>query len=425
MNAVDRNHSQKAKKRQRGSVYLMVLAVGAVVLVVGLAGIALARVRLVGAHDQQALMEARLLADSAIAHAVGIMNAPDTKDTWRQNYVHDQATSPVLLDTGQMSFRLADDDRDLADDPTDPVWIEGIGRAGQAVWFERARARVYGGPPLACLRTAIHTCGDMEIKGGKQLTAYGAPASTDGNLKVDGSLTGDAEAVTLSGGGSIDGTLTTGVALKGAPWRSIFDDYAARATAIPYDGHLDEVVLGPGVNEYGGAINPDGLYYLDTDGHDIEIKNTRLYGTLVIDAVNKKVIIKEWDHLSPYRSDYPVLIIKGNLESDQKTGLLMEATGHNYNPPGAPYQGHTDSDQLDSYPCEVHGLVHVMGTVKFKGNDTFRGAIACEGKVTVESASTIVHDPNLILNPPIGYTADPNHSNMILAPHTLSRLSAD
>lgn len=76
----------------------------------------------------------------------------------------------------------------------------------------------------------------------------------------------------------------------------------------------------------------------------------------------------------------------------------------NYNPPGAPYQGQSDSDMMDEYPNEVEGLVHVTGFLKLSNTALVRGAIICEGSVECASKNTVIHNPSLYTIPPEGYT---------------------
>ena len=116
-------------------------------------------------------------------------------------------------------------------------------------------------------------------------------------------------------------------------------------------GNIDKRLLAPGVNDYAGGLNAEGVYYIDTAGNDITIEFSRIHGTLVIDAgTNNKVIIQEECFIQPYRDDFPALIIRAmevdlKLRSNSGVSTLKEdATGHNFNPTGAPYLGQTDSD---------------------------------------------------------------------------------
>jgi hypothetical protein len=391
-------------------------------MVISLAAIHLARVRLRQVRRDGETREARLLAQSAVEQAVSVMN--NYAGNWREDFDGDQETSPMAFGAGQMSFMLVDADGDLADDPTDPLWIHGIGRVGDAVWVERAKARVDQGLPLEFLRTAIHSRGKIEIPSGKALSVVGAPASTDSDLRNDSILEGDVEALGLSGSGPVTGKVTVPSEKKGIPPRSLIDDYIARATVLPYEGHLDKVVLAPGVNEYGGGLNQDGVYYLDTDSHDLELKDTRVHGTLILRLGPKRVTAKTCV-VEAYREDFPALIVIGELRGEIKETWLDESSaGHNFNPSGAPFEGATDTDKLDSYRTGIYGLVHVIGDAELLQTGESKGVFVVDGPVKISNSVKLVHDPELMFNPPLGYTDDPNSTAMIIRSGSWSRQPA-
>jgi len=308
-----------------------------------------------------------------------------------------------------MSFILTDDDGDLTDDATDPLWIDGIGQVRDAVWVERARARIDGGLPLEFLRTALHCRKSLVVPGGTKVTAVGAPVSTDKDLTLNGTVTGDAEAVSTSGTGSVTGSLTVPVTEKGMPARTLFDHYVARATTLTNSGDMNRIVLGPGVNEYDGSgVNADGIYYINTGGSNLTIDGMRLYGTLVVDVGVSTLTISPC-LMHPYREDFPVLIVKGAVSIVINIPQLDEsAKSRNFNPTGAPYQGVSDADMTDTYPCGLFGLVHIIGDVALTDCGASKGVFVVDGQVTLAGqGSKIIHDPGLMLNPPLGYTDDP------------------
>jgi hypothetical protein len=265
----------------------------------------------------------------------------------------------------------------------------------------------------------------LEFKAGHSPTISGAPACTDGELILDGNPIGSAEAVSLTGNGGLSGTLTMPVDPKGTPHPGLFDSYAVRATSIPYSTNAVKMVLAPGRNDYGGGLHSDGLYYLDTLNNDISMQDMRLYGTLLVDAGSKTVTVKGSCLLETFREDYPVLIVRGDLNLELEPVPLDEATlSANLNPPGAPYQGRTDGDQSDVYPSRIQGLVHATGTISIRKNGTYRGAIVSESTVVVDDDPTIVYDPNLMFDPPLGYTDDPNSLAMIVSRGQWNRAAA-
>jgi hypothetical protein len=413
------------RRPRRGTLYVAVLGVSMIVAICGLCGIQIARLKLKAVRGAMDSQRARILALSAVDHAASIM---DHDGNWRATYANDVETSSWSLGGDAFVWKLVDDDGDLSDDPSDPVWVYGIGRVGNAEWIQRARARVDAGLPLEFLRTALHCSRLLEVKGGDNLRAVGAPVSTDATLDNDGTIDGDAEALILTGSGAISGTVVVPAERKGVPPPTLFDDYVARATELLYSGKMEKVVLGPGVNEYGGGLNEDGIYYLNAVGDNVELKKVRIYGTLLIDVgPDKKVTIEDECFLRSYRDDFPALIIRAKtveikMKSEEGAKRLDESdAGHNYNPSGATYLGEIDADQADSYPSEIQGLVHVIGDVVIKEEVLVRGCMVVQGEVKVEKSCVFIHDPSLMFNPPRGYTSEPDNTGMIIEPQSWSR----
>jgi hypothetical protein len=111
--------------------------------------------------------------------------------------------------------------------------------------------------------------------------------------------------------------------------------------------------------------------------------------------------------MHPYRADYPVLIVRGNLDVDIQSDdydLYELSTGKNFNPPAVPYEGQSDWDTWDVYPNEIRGLIHVVGSTGFDQTAHIEGTLLCKGTVTVRKSAQITHDPGLAANPPQGYT---------------------
>ncbi|MGM0489747.1 MAG: hypothetical protein ACQESR_23685 [Planctomycetota bacterium] len=429
LNARPNDRTCHAALRRRGSVYVAVLGVTMIAAMCALLGMRIARQQLKATGQHKDHERAKILAHSAAEQAVAIMNnhSWDVGD-WRANFTSGVETPPITFGGGEMSFKLIDEDGELADDPSDPVWIHGIGRVGDAVYVARARARIDAGLPLEFLRAAVHCGRTLSVKTGVSLAVTGAAASTDAEVINEGTIDGSVEAVSLSGSGTVTGTATVPAERKGMPWVNTFSDYVARATQLPYNGDIDTVVMAPGVNEYGGGLNADGVYYIDTGGNDIDVRNSRIHGTLLIDAgPNNEVVIEDQCLIHPYRDDFPSLIIRANnveLELKTKDGvrLLREPPNHhNFNPPGAPYQGHSDSDTVDQYPSGIRGLAHLIADVTIEERILVRGCVVVEGDLEVQKKGEFIHDPHLMLNPPRGYTDRPDSTDMIIEARSWAR----
>jgi hypothetical protein len=221
------------------------------------------------------------------------------------------------------------------------------------------------------------------------------------------------EALTASTPGNVNGTLALGVPSKAFPASTVPEMYASLGTAIIPGNTIDKRVLAPGYNPW-GATNADGVYVVRTTS-DLTIKNTRICGTLVVICPGHKVTLDGRVLLQPARSDFPALIVNGNLAlnySSTSTTLSESDQSTNYNPAGAPYLGVADSDTADQYPSEIQGLVHVTGTLDFSKDSLVRGVVICESAASSDAvechdSAEIVYDSRLYLNSdyiPQGYT---------------------
>ncbi len=120
-------------------------------------------------------------------------------------------------------------------------------------------------------------------------------------------------------------------------------------------------------------------------------------------------------------------MVRGNVNWFFSTPSLAENYPHNHNlnPVGAPYHGVTDSDQSDSYPPGIMGLVHVIGNLTLVNTGLSKGVLVVDGTVKIGGALTkLTHDPELMFNPPLGYTDDPNSTAMIIRGGSWSRQPA-
>ena len=168
-------------------------------------------------------------------------------------------------------------------------------------------------------------------------------------------------------------------------------------------------MLGPGYNPW-GTPNADGVYVIQSSS-DITLHNVRVYGTLVVMNPGHKTILDNTVLLQAYRSDYPALICTGDcvMQFTSPNVTMSEATnGVNYNPPGAPYNGITDSDMTDTYPSEIDGLVHICGMLTVSQPCLIRGAVIVGStnsnafQVTA-SQMQVIYNPSLYTSPPQYY----------------------
>ena len=222
----------------------------------------------------------------------------------------------------------------------------------------------------------------------------------------NGTIDGDVEARSIGRQGTVTGTLTVPGPLKSMPAANVFTIYADKATPIPYSSTMENLVLGPGCNPF-GAPDPNGLYVINTGGHNLTLRNCRVCGTLVVLAGGLNVTIADSVLLQNCRPDSPTLLVDGYVmmgPTSATTELSEAACGVNFNPVGAPYNGVTDSDTTDVYVNEIQGLVHVKGGITLQNTARIVGVLICEGQVTGSGDNTIIYNPALYAIPPEGYT---------------------
>jgi hypothetical protein len=386
-----------------GIIYLHVLVTSLLVAVLGLGSLLAVRLQVRSALLDRESAQARSCAASAVE--IGLLRIKQDAN-WRTVWPNGVWLQDKSLGGGRFTLEGIDPvDGVLSDSLCEPLVLTGIGARGAA----RHKMQVTLTPvvkPLAALGTCLHASGRITVNGSRRITVVGAPLSTNGQLASSGTIDGSAEVGSVYTAGTITGTLTVPAANKPMPAASLIAAYAAKATKVACSGTIDKVVLGPGCNPW-GSTDPNGLYVLDTGGTAVTIKNTRIYGTLIVKASGQSVILDGAMFCQNYNSQFPVLLVDGNLtiKCTSATTTLSEASNaKNYNPTGAPYGGVCDADTSDTYPNEIRGLIHVSGSLVLQNTARIVGAIVCGGAVTCDGTNTIVRDASLCTCPPDGYT---------------------
>jgi len=371
------------------------------VTVIGLASLFAVRVQRRSAEIVKDCAEARLCARSAVELGLLYVQDPNWRDT-RSNgtWVSNQA-----LGSGSFTLEGIDPtDGVLANSQYNPLVLTGLGTKGIACHKTQVTL-VPVVEALEALNTCLHASGNIFVNAGKQITVVNAPISTNVNLDNLGTIDGNAAAASVTGGGTITGSLTVPAENKPTPYSHVIPDYISKATTIPFTGTINKQILTSTYNPW-GPTNADGVYFIDA-GNDMTIKNTRIHGTLIVRTNGKKLTLDNAVFMQNYRSDYPALIVEGDLVAKYESAVftLSEATlSTNYNPAGAPYEGIWDDDMVDEYPNKIQGLIHVKGSLTLQQTAKITGAVICEGPVSCEDNNLIVHDPNLYACPPEGYT---------------------
>ncbi|MBM4025372.1 MAG: hypothetical protein FJ280_08185, partial [Planctomycetes bacterium] len=266
--------------RCTGSIYLHVLASSLLITILGLGSLAAVRLQMRSTRLARDCAEARACAVSALE--LGLLHVQQNPD-WRTTQPNGVWLADKPLGAGRLTLAGTDPvDGVLSDSAYDPLVLTGTGSRGIA----RHKVQVTLTPvikPLAVLETCLCASGLLRIETDKRLTAVGAPVATNSQLDNRGTLDGRAEAQSLAGTGTFTVTPTVPGPVRPMPPAGVFPDYIRRATAVPYAALIERVVLGPGCNTL-GTPDPNGLYLIDTEGQDLTIRNSRIYGTLIIRA---------------------------------------------------------------------------------------------------------------------------------------------
>ena len=398
-----RSAIRNPQSRRRGSIYLHVLSSSLLITVLGLAALAAVRLQMRSSRLTRDYAEARACAISGVE--LGLLYVKQD-GAWRTTRPNGTWIQEVALGSGRFTLQGIDPkDNVLSNSAYEPLILTGIGTKGLA----RHKAQVTlvaVVKPLDVLNTCLAASGNVQIKAGKRITLVGASLSTNSQLNNDGTIDGSAQAQTINHVGTITGTLTVPAPNRRMPAAPLMAEYISKATAVPFTGTIDKAVLAPGCNPW-GPTDPNGLYCIDTNGSDLIIKNTRIYGTLIVKISGKTLTLDNAVFFQNYRPDFPTLLVDGNvvIKYSSATLALSEVlTLKNYNPVGALFEDVWDIDILDVYPNEIRGLVHVKGNLSLQQSARIVGAVICEGAVTCEEANTITHNAGLYSAPPQGYT---------------------
>lgn len=385
---------------------MAVLGAGMLVTLIGLTALASVRIERATVATSADAEQARLYAQSAVElGAQWVRSDP----LWRGKRTSGEWVTKRAIGDGHFTLEGIDPvDGDFLNRPTDPLILRATAVRGRARQVVEARLEA-SGTPLNVLETALYATAELRVRAGAMLTVAGAPAATAMDLRNEGTINGDAECLTTSGSGTIAGSLRVGALPRSLPASDPFSMYTSLATPISPGSMIDRRVLAPGVNPW-GDLNPDGVYIIHTN-QDLTIRDSRIHGTLIIICPGRTVTIDRNVLFHTARAEYPVLLVQGNLvvRYDSDTELSETALSTNFNPPAAPYEGASNNTTVDRYLSEIRGLVHVRGTLsaaqnkpRIRGMAIVDSALA-SNSVEIHAGLEIVHDPNLLTNPPMGY----------------------
>lgn len=408
------------KKRSGAALYTLVVFNAFLLGMLGLSALAVSRIERRQNQSGIDAIQAKRLANSGIRLAKLSM---DQDKNWRTSFQHNVKASEKFLGRGTIQYLIEDlNDSDLADDAGDNIAITAVGEFGDAVWSEQVHAEPIMGPP-EFLTMSLHAGLDIRVLSTARVRMASAPISTNKELHLDGQLQGSVECLSQIGGGILSGLISSNQSPKSLPNASVFSDYHAKATALSYSGSMNGVVITPAVNTYGGGISSEGIYYINPGNNTLLLEGIRIEGTLLVDG---DVEIRNAAYLKTANQLYPSLIVNGNLaiNLESRTRHLRESDfNHNFNPVGAEYLGSSDTDEVDQYPNQIEGLIHVRGNLTTANSPYIEGCLVCEGTAALDGSLEIQHDSTLYSHPPVGYEELPGPKVQFI-PGTWKRVAA-
>lgn len=203
-----------------------------------------------------------------------------------------------------------------------------------------------------------------------------------------------------------------------------FDDMSIKENgAQPNTYVIHRQLLSSASNPFTGVLNTNGIYKLNCGGATINIRDSRILGTLILSGQNPNSRIEGsicWQpkvYLSTNAStaNLPALLTDSKLTIALSNTDLSEAVANvNFNSSGSPWNGSTDSDRTDSYPSQISGVLFsgddltIAGYTTIVGNVLGKGRLDFQGADPTASNVRISHQPlYYYVNPPHGFRDAP------------------
>ena len=411
-------HATKLSVRRRGTIYVVALGVGLLVAVISLGALAAVRSFARAGDRTNDMTEARSYALSATEVGRRLIAADPN---WRNDYTNGTWITSQPLGAGSFSLKVVNPNGALNNVDDDPINLTGIGTKGSAtqmltvtlvanptalsslgVGFSAAGASSFSSATIQGIST---------ISSGSTLTASGT--------KFNGN---NLEALAIVATGCIGlGSQTILAAARTFPSSSALSYYTSHGTPIAFaslggGNTLQNLLLSPANNPY-GQPDPQGIYVIDCANQAIHVKNMRLVGTLVLLNVPSGSTVEQSINMAPAVANYPTLLVNGTIQFVQTNTPLSESSlAVNFNPPGTPYGGVSNSTMTDSYPSQIVGLSFISGNLSCNGNVVCSGNLVVGGTLSVQGSLSVTYDPTWYHKPPPGFYVQP--PPMIVSPGT-------
>jgi hypothetical protein len=397
---------------RRGTAYVYLLGVSLIVVAAGVAAVEASLSGLASHRLRAAADEARLLAQSGIevaAHRIRSDSAWATKLGAGGTIMTNQAVG-----RGQVTVVVTDPaDNDPASGDFDPILIRSTATVGSAVRIAEVELRRRW-TPLPIIQTAMHGATGVTFNSGTGVAADRAVSSNLGASATGASIYARVEVATSASGEMYGGGLVEGAPLKAMPPADVIAQYAARATSIARTSlsgnNIDRRLLSPWENPYNPSRNPLGIYVVDMGNNDMEVRSSRIFGTLVVRNA-RSVRIREGVVWEPAFPGLPALLVEGPLWIDGNTDTVSESTvGRNLNPPSTPYKGVSNSTTGDVYPSRLEGLFYATGRIRIRQpRPVLLGTFVSGADVVFENTYGVTYDSRVEEYPPPGFRTGPEY----------------
>lgn len=399
--------------QRRGTVYLAVISTAAVVTTLGLTALALVRVQRRADQITVDSMVARSAAMTGLEWATDVV-ASATEWRKRAN-ANSGMLATLAVGRAKVGVSFVDAiDGDLEDSPLDPVEVTAKGvvtgvdtGATQLLRWQLDPVAV----PLTCLGTAV-SAGDVSINNGV-VGGAGLVASNSNIAATGAKVRSRVRAVGSITGGTYYGAQNSGASAVGMPANDLFPPYQVAGTEILRSSlsgsRLERVLLSPTSNPYGKNgtdVNARGIYWIDCDGHDIEIMNCRIVGTLVLLNTGPASAVRGAVCWEPAEPGMPAILVSGPMTFDTRLTPLSEADwAMNFNPSGTAYNGTSNNTLSDKFPSMIKGIVYVSTNAVVTGELTVDGVLVVGSRLTVSGSLFAVHDDTYWYSPPPGFAS--------------------
>lgn len=408
-----------AMHRRRGYVYIVVILTAVIVSALAMSSVWIARKHSLEQTASDEAYELATAADSAIELALARIAADSA---WRNNHVHNTEYGPFALENISLFYRLLDPSSNIGGGRLRDVTVIGIAKRGSASCAAQVQATP-AGPGVTFLNYAASVNADLDLPYRTTWTTTGSVYTMD-DITIDyqSSISGTAHAadqITINFGGYIRGSSSTNMPTIAFGNQSSIDRYIAEATAIPISSlplssgrrKFTNCLLSPNHNPFGSNLNSKGIYVIDAGGANLDILNCRILGTLVLRNLGDDCKIWQNVFAQPALPNYPTFYIDGDIEIESRWGNFTETDiGINLNPPGAPYQGLTNTTQTDIYPARIEGFYYCRGETQFKQNSQLdvHGVFFTSTLDTSETQTSlrVLYNSDIAANPPPGFRQD-------------------